>query len=198
MGHPHHSAPGGRARPVGRGGVFAHWCDTLPHHTLDTPRRFEHQWEAQASLALRPAGPKPQTRTSPAEDPQRHPATVRSRVAQAHPGRAQAGRTVAITTTNAETARAINREIQYLAHPGATGGVRLHDDTTVQARLHRDAGLEPPHPIAATRAALADLRRADAAMNAAESPTVVDPEPTPPIAPTAPLPTRPTGPSLGL
>ena len=22
---------------VGRGGVFAHWCDTVPHHELDDP-----------------------------------------------------------------------------------------------------------------------------------------------------------------
>jgi hypothetical protein len=68
----------------------------------------------------------------------------------------------------------------------------------VQARLHRDAGLEPPDPIAATRAALADLCRADAALNAAGSPTVVEPEPAPLIAPTAPPPSRSTGPSLGL
>lgn len=43
---------------VGRGGVFAYWCDTVPHHTLDTPRRFEHSWEAQASLGLRAGKPE--------------------------------------------------------------------------------------------------------------------------------------------
>ncbi|HMU79267.1 MAG TPA: hypothetical protein P5193_09990 [Microthrixaceae bacterium] len=68
----------------------------------------------------------------------------------------------------------------------------------VQARLHRDAGLEPPDPIAATRAALADQRGADAALNSPDAPTVVEPEPKPLIAPTAPPPTRSTGPSLGL
>lgn len=69
----------------------------------------------------------------------------------------------------------------------------------VQVRLHRDAGLEPPDPIAATRAALADLRRADAALNPPDAPTVVVPEPTSLIAPTTPpLPSRSTGPSLGL
>lgn len=69
----------------------------------------------------------------------------------------------------------------------------------VQARLHRDAGLEPPDPIAATRAALADLRGADAAKNPPDPPTAARPGPTPPIAPTAPpQPTRSAGPSLGL
>jgi conjugative relaxase-like TrwC/TraI family protein len=322
---------------VGRGGVFAHWCDTLPHHTLDTPRRFDHQWEARASLALRAGRSEAaDAYVSHGRVHNAHPATIPSRVAQAHAGHVQAGRSVAITTTNAETARAINREIQHLAHRGATGGVRLHDDTTaqvgdqiatrrndrrlwthlghqvrnrhvwtvtdthadgsltvahpdrgtvdltadyvarhvelgwavtgygtqgdtvdvgiavlepsttrnhayvamtrgrqanhalvvdptgvvdpgerlaeiisrpaaadsalaVQARLHRDAGLEPPDPVAATRAALADLRRADAAMNPPDAPTVVEPELTPLIAPTTPPPPiRSTGPSLGL
>src|SRR3546814_1260175 len=40
---------------VGRGGVFAHWCDTVPHQEIDTPRRFLDPWEAEASLALRAA-----------------------------------------------------------------------------------------------------------------------------------------------
>lgn len=321
---------------VGRGGVFAHWCDTLPHHTLDTPRRFDHRWEARASLGLRAGRPEAaDAYVAHGRVHSAHPATIPSRVAQAHAGHVQAGRTVAITTTNAETARAVNREIQYLAHRGATGGARLHDGTTahvgnriatrrndrrlwthlghqvrnrhtwtvtdtrpdgslsvahpdrftvdlpavyvarhvelgwavtgygtqgdtvdvgiavlepsttrnhayvamtrgrqanhalvvdptgvvdpgewlaeiitrpvaadsaleVQARLHRDAGLEPPDPIAATRAALADLRRADSAMNPPGAPTAAQPGPTPPIAPAAPPPTRSTGPSLGL
>ncbi len=115
---------------VGRGGVFAHWCDTLPHHTLDTPRRFDHRWEAQASLALRAGRPDAvdayieHRRVHSA-----HPATVPARVARAHQGHVEAGRTVSVTTTNADTARAINREIQWLTRPGATGGVLLHDGT---------------------------------------------------------------------
>ncbi|MCO5318535.1 MAG: relaxase domain-containing protein [Microthrixaceae bacterium] len=118
---------------IGRGGVFAHWCDTLPHHTLDTPRRFDHQWEARASLGLRASRPEAaDAYVSHGRVHSAHPATVPSRVAQAHASHVQDGRSVAITTTNAETARAINREIQYLAHPGATGGVRLHDDTAAQ------------------------------------------------------------------
>ncbi|MGH9185341.1 MAG: ATP-dependent DNA helicase, partial [Acidimicrobiales bacterium] len=118
---------------VGRGGVFEHWCDTLPHHTLDTPRRFDQQWEARASLALR-AG-RPDAVAAYVEHGRvhsAHPATVPARVARAHQGHVETGRTVAVTTTNAETARAINREIQWLTHPGATGGVPLHDGTTAQ------------------------------------------------------------------
>jgi len=42
---------------VARGGVFAYWCDTLPAHTLDEPRRFTDQWEAAASLGLRAGVP---------------------------------------------------------------------------------------------------------------------------------------------
>ncbi len=322
---------------VGRGGAFAHWCDTLAHHTLDTPRRFEHQWEARASLALRAGRPEAaDAYVTRGRIHSAHPATIPSRVAQAHGRHVRAGRSVAITTTNAEMARAINSEIQYLAHPGAARGIPLHDNTTaqvgdqiatrrndpklwthlghqvrnrhlwtvtdthadgsltvahpdrgtvdlpadyvarhvelgwavtgygnqgdtvdigiavmepsttrnhayvamtrgrhanhalmvdptgvldpgerladiitrpvaadsalaVQARLHRDAGLEPPDPIAATRAAIADLRRSNTVLNAADAPTPGEPVPTSSIAPTRlPPPPRSTGPSLGL
>jgi conjugative relaxase-like TrwC/TraI family protein len=116
---------------VGRGGVFAHWCDTLDHHTLDTPRRFAQPWEAAASLALR-AGHS-DAATAYAEHGRlhtAHPATLAGQIAQAHRHHAGAGRTVAITTTNADTARAINREIQWHTHPRASGGVPLHDGTS--------------------------------------------------------------------
>jgi hypothetical protein len=119
---------------VNRGGVFAHWCDTLPHHSLDTPRRFDHQWEARASLAMR-AGHADAAdayvahrRVTGAQ-----PATVAVRVARAHQRHVAAGRTVAVTTTNAETARAINREIQHLTHPDMAAGVPLHDGTAAHA-----------------------------------------------------------------
>lgn len=42
---------------VGRGGVLANWCATVPHHELFTPRRFDHDWEADASLGLRAGAP---------------------------------------------------------------------------------------------------------------------------------------------
>lgn len=118
---------------VGRGGVFAHWCDTLPNHTLDAPRRFDHQWEARASLALRAGRPDAvDAYVEHGRVHSAHPVNVPSRVARAHQRHVEAGRIVAVTTTNAETARAINREIQWLTHPGATGGVQLHDGTTAQ------------------------------------------------------------------
>jgi conjugative relaxase-like TrwC/TraI family protein len=116
---------------VGRGGVFAHWSDTLDHHTLDTPRRFAQPWEAAASLALR-AGHRDVAAVY-AEHGRlhtAHPATLASRVARAHRRHVDAGRTVAITTTDAETARAINREIQWQTHRGTGGGARLHDGTS--------------------------------------------------------------------
>lgn len=117
--------------PVGRGGVFAHWCDTLPHHTLDTPRRFTEEWEAAASLALR-AG-HPDAAAAYAQHSRlhaSHPATLPGQVAQAHRQHTQAGRTVAITTTNADTAREINREIQWHTHRRLRGGALLHDGTS--------------------------------------------------------------------
>ena len=50
---------------VGRGGVFAHWCATIDHHQLTTPRRFDHHWEAAASLALRAGDPERSRPTRP-------------------------------------------------------------------------------------------------------------------------------------
>lgn len=117
---------------VARGGVFAHWCGTLPHHTLEEPRRFIEPWEAAASLALR--GGKPEAVAAYAAHGRvsaSHPALVAAQVAHAHAGHINGGRTVAITTTNAETARAINREIQWLQRPDGRG-VALHDGTAAQ------------------------------------------------------------------
>ncbi len=117
---------------VGRGGVFAHWCDTLPHHTLEQPRRFTQTWEAVASLGLR-AGEVDAVddyvdhgRVTTA-----HPALVASYVARAHHRHVTAGRSVAVTTTNTETARTINREIQHLRRHDPDGGVALRDGTSV-------------------------------------------------------------------
>lgn len=118
---------------VGRGGVFAHWCDTLPHHALEEPRRFDQPWEAAASLALR-AG-RPEAVDAYAEHGRltsTHPVLAASQAARAHQHHVAAGRSVAITTTTAETARAINTEIQYLS--GRRGhGVALHDGTVTRA-----------------------------------------------------------------
>ncbi len=98
---------------VGRGGVFAHWIDTLPHHRLDTPRRFTEAWEAAASLALRAGDPE----AADLYDQHRrldtiHPALLPERVAIQHRAHTDRGRTVAITTSTADTARRINQAIQ--------------------------------------------------------------------------------------
>lgn len=117
---------------VGRGGVFAHLFDTLPHHHLETPRRFREPWEAAASLALRAGDPEAAEiydrhgRLSTA-----HPALVPDRVAALHRRHADAGQTLAITTNTAETARRINRAIQASRRP--TGpAVPLADGTHVR------------------------------------------------------------------
>lgn len=51
---------------VGRGGLFALWCERLSAHQLDEVRRFHDDWQAEASLALRRGtrrrpGPTPHT-----------------------------------------------------------------------------------------------------------------------------------------
>ena len=119
---------------MGRGGVFAHWCATLPHHELVTPRRFEQPWEAAASLALRRGDPETaQTYTSHNRIHAAHPALIASEVADLHQSHTGAGRTVAITVNTAETAetaRTINVEIQRRLDPtGHRPGIRLADGT---------------------------------------------------------------------
>lgn len=116
---------------VGRGGMFAHWCDTLPVHHLEEVRRFAHAWEADASLALR-AG-DPQVATAYAEAGRLrtvHPATLTDQVVRQHDRLTARGRTVAITTASAGTARAINVEIQNRRDPTRSGwNVALADGT---------------------------------------------------------------------
>ena len=91
---------------VGRGGMFAHWCDTLPAHRLEEVRRFAEPWQAEASLALRAGDPRPSPPTPsgagstppiPPWSPSGWPASTRSWPPD--------GATVAITTARADTAR---------------------------------------------------------------------------------------------
>jgi hypothetical protein len=98
---------------VGRGGVFAHWCDTVTHHALDTPRRFTEPWEAEASLELRRGDPAA-ARTYHGHDRLHtaHPVLLAETVATEHQRHLEAGRSVAITTASAATALAINQAIQ--------------------------------------------------------------------------------------
>ena len=118
---------------VGRGGVFAHWCATLPHHELVTPRRFDQEWEAAASLALRRGDPEAaQTYAAHSRIHAAHPALIAGEIADLHQVHSGAGRTVAITVNTAETARTINVEIQRRLDPaGRRPGVRLADGTRV-------------------------------------------------------------------
>ena len=100
---------------VGRGGVFAHWCDTVPHHRAGhappvpstpgkpTPASLLRAGDPAAVERLRrppPAPHRPPRRSSPARSPGSTGATPTQ------------GRSVAITTNTAETARAINLAIQ--------------------------------------------------------------------------------------
>ena len=63
---------------VGRGGMFAHWCDTLPTHHLDQVHRFTEAWEADASLAASPRRPRaPPTVRRPRPAPLRPPGAGR-------------------------------------------------------------------------------------------------------------------------
>ncbi|MBL8777543.1 MAG: relaxase domain-containing protein [Acidimicrobiales bacterium] len=114
---------------VARGGVFARWCDTLPTHTLDEPRRFTEPWEAAASLGLRSGDPDAVDAYAAHDRVHTtHPALVASQVARVHQRAEGDGRSVAITVGNAETARAINREIQWLRKSRGPGA-DLHDGT---------------------------------------------------------------------
>ncbi|MCP4367609.1 MAG: AAA family ATPase, partial [Deltaproteobacteria bacterium] len=120
---------------VGRGGTFAHWCETLPHHRLDTPRRFHNQWEADASLALRSGDP---AAAAVYADHQRlhttHPALLARQIALAHKRQVDGNRTVAITTTTAEMARTINQAIQARrGHTRSDWSAKLADGSHVYA-----------------------------------------------------------------
>jgi ATP-dependent exoDNAse (exonuclease V) alpha subunit len=120
---------------VGRGGVFAHWCETVHHHQLETPRRFEHQWEADASLGLR-AGDT--AAVDAYADHHRlhatHPTLLARHVAEAHRRHVEQGRSVAITTTTPEMARRINEAIQARqARERGTPSLVLADGSRVYA-----------------------------------------------------------------
>ncbi len=120
---------------VGRAGMFAHWCDTLPAVRLEEVRRFIEPWEATASLRLR-AGEAKAVQAYAAHGRLRstHPALVAERVAHQHRVLIAKGATVAITTASAATARAINKAIQLHQRNWRHGAsVRLRDGTRVWA-----------------------------------------------------------------
>jgi conjugative relaxase-like TrwC/TraI family protein len=140
---------------VGRGGVFAHWCDTLPHHELTDPRRFIEPWEARASLDLRRGDP---AAAAVYDENQRlhtaHPAVMATRVARSRQRHVDAGRTVAITTTSTATAREINQAIQnsrgpILGHePSLADGSRVRvGDRIATRRNHPDLRTDRHEPV---------------------------------------------------
>jgi hypothetical protein len=118
---------------VGRGGVFAHWCDTVHHHELDTPRRFIEPWEAAASLELRRGDP---TAARAYDDHERlhtaHPVLLPEVIAHEHHQHQTAGRSVAITAGSAATAQEINDAIQARRQPEGRSAA-LHDGSLTYA-----------------------------------------------------------------
>jgi conjugative relaxase-like TrwC/TraI family protein len=118
---------------VGRGGVFAHWCDTVPHYELDTPHRFLEPWEAAASLELRRGDP---VAARSYHDHERlhtaHPVLLAEVIAHEHHQHQAAGRSVAITTGSAATAQEINHAIQARREPDGRS-VALHDGSVTYA-----------------------------------------------------------------
>ena len=116
---------------VGRGGMFAYWCENLPAIHLEEVHRFTEPWEAEASMRLR-AGDPDVAEVYAAHDRLRavHPVLLPERMARRHQALAATGETVAITTASAATAREINQAIQH--HEGnwrAGPSARLHDGT---------------------------------------------------------------------
>ena len=119
---------------VGRGGLFAYWCDTLASHHLDEVRRFTETWQAQASLALRRGDPAAaRAYIEHGRVHTTHPALLAGRVARQYLAATARDHSVAITTTAAATARTINTEIQRRAHLGEPPAlsVELRDATRV-------------------------------------------------------------------
>jgi ATP-dependent exoDNAse (exonuclease V) alpha subunit len=103
---------------VGRGGMFALWCERLPAHQLEEVRRFNDDWQAEASLGLRRGDPAAAATYAAHHRLQTvHPVLVADRVARQFERLAVRGETVAITTASAGTARAINAEIQRRRNP---------------------------------------------------------------------------------
>ncbi len=121
---------------VTRGGMFAHWTDTLAAHRLEDIHRFEEPWQAKASLALR-RGDAAAAVTYVEHGRVRtvHPAVVAQQVARTHAAVTARGETLAITTSSQAMARTINEEIQWLARSGKSErhtrplAVRLADGT---------------------------------------------------------------------
>ena len=114
---------------VGRGGMFASWCDTLPTYRLEQVRRFVEPWQAEASRGLRTGAPA--ALAAYAEHRRlttAHPALLANNVARLHEQLAADGGSVAVTTARVETARVVNQAIQRRSRSWLQApGVRLAD-----------------------------------------------------------------------
>jgi len=120
---------------VGRGGMFAYWCERLPAIHIVEGHRFAEPWEAEASLRLR-AGDPTVAEVYAGHDRLRavHPVLLSERVARRHQTLTDTGETVAITTASAATAREINQAVQHHEGHWRTGpSIRLHDGTQAWA-----------------------------------------------------------------
>ena len=133
---------------VGRGGMFAYWCEKLPAHHLQEVCRFADDWQAEASLALRRGERSAATAYAAHHRLQSvHPALLADRVARQQERIATRGQSVAITTASAGTARAINVEIQRRRNLRLEGAsVALADGTRAfvgdqVATRRNDAGM---------------------------------------------------------
>jgi len=138
---------------VTRGGMFAHWTDTLPAHRLEHIHRFDEPWQAEASLALRRGDAAAAVTYAEHERVRNvHPAVLAQQVARTHAAVTARGEALAITTSSQAMARAINEEIQWLARSGKPEGhtdrltVRLADGTVAgvgdQVATRRNVPLE--------------------------------------------------------
>lgn len=104
---------------VGRGGMFAHWTGALSAHHLETVHRFDELWQADASLSLRRGEPAAaRTYVDHGRVRTAHPALAAAQIARTHQSLTGRGETLAITTSSAATAQAINEEIQWQIHRG--------------------------------------------------------------------------------
>lgn len=131
---------------VGRGGMFAQWREELPTQDLEQIHRFRERWKAEASLLLRRGDPAAAAMYVEHRRVQTcDPALLPRRIATILGNAAERGSSVSVTTTTAETARAINVEIQRLR--GSTGATAwLGDGTWARsgdriATRRNDAGL---------------------------------------------------------
>ena len=116
---------------VGRGGMFAHWCDALPAHRLDHVHRFAEPWQAVASLQLRRGDPAAADAYAARQRLEIiHPALLPARVAHLHETVERRGESLSVTCTSTATARAVNLEIQRRRHRRSAGpAVDLADGT---------------------------------------------------------------------